>query len=144
MRTGIRIVALLLLPSLVASVLVANAFGAKHKVYFPSNCTNSRYKPTHLIAACGDAGLQVHKIKWSHYGAKSATGNGTGAANTCTPDCASGNIVHGPAKVELKRPRTCANIDRTVFTRLKVSYTGNQQPLAGQSISFPFPCSIYD
>jgi hypothetical protein len=136
-KITVRGTLMVLCVSLVSVLTTAYAPAKNHKVYFPSNCTNTRYKPTHLIAACGDAGLQVHKIKWSHYGAKSATGSGTSAINTCTPDCASGNIKRNPAVVRLSRAKDCAGVSRTVFTRLKVTSAGN-------TITFPFPCSIYD
>jgi len=132
-----RILLLASCVSLLLGGLAVDAGAKNQKVYFPSNCTNTRFKPTHLVAACGDAGLRVNGIQWSHYGAKTATGSGTAAINTCMPDCASGSIAHGPAVVKLKRPKLCANVDRTVFTRLKVTYGGN-------TVTFPFPCSALE
>ena len=131
-----RILLLATCVSLLLGGLAVDAGAKNHKVYFLSNCTNTRYKPTHLIAACGDAGLRVNGIEWSHYGAKSATGNGTAAIKTCMPDCATGGINRNPAVVRLSRPRQCAGDSRTVFTRLKVTSQGN-------TITFPFPCRIY-
>jgi hypothetical protein len=122
-------------------VFGAGAPAAKRKVYFPSNCTNSRYKPHHLTAACADAGLRVNGITWSHYGSRSATGSGEAATNTCRPSCAAGHFRHDPADVRLWRPRFCAKVGRFHFTRLRVTYTDGKPPGAGRSITFPFPCS---
>jgi hypothetical protein len=121
--------------------LAAEAPAAKHKVFFASNCTNSKYKPHHLIAACGDAGLVVNGIAWSTYGTKTALGDGTAVTNTCKPDCAAGHFRDDPASVKLYRPRFCQNVGLFHFTRLLVTYTNGKPPGANQSITFPFPCS---
>jgi hypothetical protein len=123
---------------------IATTAQAGHKVFFPSACTNVRFKPKHLIAACGDAGLQVTGISWSHYGQKSAHGNGTAATNTCTPNCAAGNFEKDPAAVRLFRPRLCKALGIFLFTRLTVIYTSTRPSGSSKSVTFPFPCSIIE
>ena len=123
---------------------VTAASAAKHKVFFPSDCSTPRYKPHHLIAACGDAGLQVNAIAWSHYGTRTALGSGTARTNTCKPDCAAGHFREDPAAVKLFRPRFCHNVGLFAFTRLQVTYTNGKPPGSDRSIRFPFPCSALE
>jgi hypothetical protein len=141
-KTPIRLAALVLLSSLLAAVLVSSAFGAKHKVYFPSKCTNARYKPSHVVAACADNGLVVNGIQWSHWGQKSAAGSGTAVTNTCHPNCAAGHFRNDPAKVNLFRPRLCSALGIKLFTRLKITYPTSRPPGSNKAITFPFPCSL--
>lgn len=136
--------ALVLSALLLVGILAATAPAAKRKTYFPSNCTNARYKPVHLIAACGDAGLRVNKILWTQYGAKSALGGGIAATNTCEPSCAQGRFEHDSVVVRLFRPRLCEAVGIRLFTRLKVIYAGHRPPGAPHSIRFPFPCSLLE
>jgi hypothetical protein len=124
------------------AVLAAHAPAAGSKVYFPSSCTNTKYKPTHVIIACGDAALRVNQLTWKHWGAKTATGKGVGATNTCNPSCAQGKFEHDPAKVRLSRPKLCASVDRTVFTRLELTFTAGRPFGINRSTTFPFPCSL--
>jgi hypothetical protein len=129
--------------ALLAGAIATTAL-AGHKVFFPSACTNVRYKPKHLIAACGDAGLRVTGISWSHYGQKSAHGNGTAATNTCKPNCAAGNFEKDPAAVKLFRPRLCKALGIFLFTRLTVVYTSTRPAGFPKSTTFPFPCSTVE
>jgi hypothetical protein len=122
----------------------AAAPAAKRKTYFPSNCTNARYKPVHLIAACGDAGVRVNKIHWTRYGSRSARGGGTAVTNICEPSCAEGNFERDPVRVRLSRPRLCKAVGIRLFTRLKVTYPGARPGGAPKSIRFPFPCSVLE
>ncbi len=135
---------LLLAAALLTGALVAGATAAKPKVYFPSNCTNARYKPQHVVAACADNGLVVNGISWSQYGAKSANGSGTAATNTCTPTCVAGHFEHDPALVRLYRPRNCHNLGIRLFTRLKIVYPSSRPSGSAKSITFPFPCSVLE
>ncbi len=141
--TGRVLLALALAVCLVG-IVAAAAPAAKRKTYFPSNCTNARYKPHHLIAACGDAGVRVNKIHWTHYGAKSASGGGTAVVNICEPNCAAGVFERDPARVRLSRPRLCKAVGIRLFTRLKVTYPGARPGGAPASIRFPFPCSVLE
>jgi hypothetical protein len=137
-----RLTLLVLGALLVTAVLAGTAPAAGSKVYFPSSCNNSRYKPNHVIIACGDATLQVTGLSWSHWGAKSANGAGTALSNPCVPDCADGKFEHDPAKVRLSRPKLCKKINRTMFTRLKLTYTAGRPSGIDKSTTFPFPCSL--
>jgi hypothetical protein len=132
----------LTLAAIAVLAVLSTALAASHKVYFPSECTNSRYRPHHLIAACGDASLRVNRIEWEHYGARHARGHGIAVTNTCTPSCAAGEIEHDAARVRLYRPRFCAKVERRHFTRLRVIYSGRTPPLPQRSLRFPFPCTL--
>jgi hypothetical protein len=137
-------VALALCASLLAAALATGASGAKRKTYFPSNCSNARYKPKHLIAACGDAGVRVNRIHWKHYGARSARGGGTAVVNICEPNCAEGNFERDPVRVRLSRPRYCRAVGIRLFTRLKLTYPGARPGGAPSSLHYPFPCSLLE
>ncbi len=137
------------LPALLAAALLTvglavDASAAKHKVFFPSKCTNARYKPSHVVAACADNGLVVNGIQWSHWGQKKAAGSGTAQTNTCHPNCAAGHFRNDPATVNLFRPRLCKPIGIKLFTRLKITYPTSRPPGSNKSITFPFPCSILE
>jgi hypothetical protein len=127
---------------LLSTAIVVGAVAARQKVYFASECTNSRYRPHHLIAACGDGSLRVKKIQWERYGVRRARGHGIAVTNTCTPSCAAGKLERDAARVRLARPRFCANVGRRHFTRLRVIYSGRTPPIPQRSLRFPFPCSI--
>jgi hypothetical protein len=127
---------------LCVGVLAAGTGAATPKTYFPSECDNSRYRPHHLIAACGDGSLRVKKIQWEHYGKRRARGHGIAVTNTCVPSCAAGKFEHDAARVQLFRPRFCKEVDRRHFTRLRVVYSGRTPPLPQRAFRFPFPCSV--
>jgi hypothetical protein len=121
---------------------IGDAGAAKRKTYFTNDCTSSRYRPHHLIAACGDGSILVRRIQWTHYGPRRADGHGLATTNTCVPNCANGHISHDAASVHLSRPRLCRNVGRYQFTHLRFVYVGKSPPVPMRSQRFPFPCSL--
>jgi hypothetical protein len=125
----------------VAALPVAEATAAKPKlhVFFPGDCITNVYKPRHITVACADAGWQVAKIKWAHYGAKSAVGSGTSIVNDCTPNCASGAFHQFPSKVRLSRVRQCGDVPQ--FTRLRIHFTGKRPKGLKRTWKQKYPCA---
>jgi hypothetical protein len=137
--------------ALAANALDADALGrgidkspvaesAKQRVYFPSHCGNSKFRPRTIVVACGDAGFIIESINWSHWGSKSARGSGTGVTKTCVPDCASGGIEKHGVSISLFRVIGCKLNGRRQFTRLHYDF-GSAGPTSGPSSGTQrFPC----
>jgi hypothetical protein len=65
------------------------------------DCEFPEFKPETIMIYCGDGGAYVDKIRWDSWSPKGASGAGEYYKNLCKPDCADGEIVHAPVKVEL-------------------------------------------
>jgi hypothetical protein len=112
---------------------------SSERVYFPSHCGNSKFRPRTIVVACGDAGFIIEHIGWSHWGRKSARGSGTGVTKTCVPDCASGRIEKNPVSISVFRPVRCKDNGRLQFTRL--AYDFSSGPSFGPHSGIQrFPC----
>ena len=68
---------------------------------FTWDCEFPEFKPETIMIYCGDGGAYVDKIQWETWSSKGASGSGEYYKNLCEPDCADGEIVHAPVKVEL-------------------------------------------
>lgn len=110
------------------SLLVAPAVGATTKptaVY--AACTKPEVKPTHYVFTCGDYGLSMKAVTYSHrhglsWGDATVSGRGTYVYNDCTPDCASGTFHHHPVTFYLSGRKTVGS--RRLYTKIEVSYAG--------------------
>jgi hypothetical protein len=60
-------------------------------------------RPHQVVLACADANWGVAKLHWRRWGARRAIGHGVGFANTCVPNCASGQFVHFRVRVVARR-----------------------------------------
>jgi hypothetical protein len=60
-------------------------------------------QPATITLACGDGGVQLYSLRWSHWGESTATATGTYNWNDCTPDCAGGTWHQRPIRVEATR-----------------------------------------
>lgn len=126
--------------TLVASVRGTSARSALPHVYFPSRCIEPRYRPRHLIVACGDGGLYVSSIHWHNWNGSSAVGRGTAHLNDCTPDCADGHFHTYGIVVRAYRARYCLDVDKWQYSRLAYHYVGAVRPPYQGAKGVPFPC----
>jgi len=115
------------------------ATAASQRVYFPSHCGNSKFRPSTIVVACGDAGFIIEHIGWSHWGRKSARGSGTAVTKICDPDCASGGIETNPISISVFRVNECKGNGRLQFTRLAYHF-GSGPSLGPHSGIQRFPC----
>lgn len=140
MRTrALRLILAAALACLAIGGVAASA--SAERTFFPSHCSNAKFKPKSIIVACGDAGLIVDGITYSHYGSKRAAGSGNSHTNTCMPDCASGTRVDRPATITLFRARRCKDNGKRQFTRLHFNYVGGPPPgVTADDFTLPFPC----
>jgi hypothetical protein len=120
---GRRAIPLLVLVAalLATATLISTAAAGKPNVHV-SNCGDSVYKPHHLVVYCGDAGVVLTGIDWSHWGRRSANGNATATTKSCDPDCASGGVSHDAVTVSLSHRHFCKAAGEPDFLRLAVRY----------------------
>jgi hypothetical protein len=84
-----------------------------------ADCRTLQARPEEIIGACADAGLIVDGLTWDTWAAASATGAGTVHVNLCDPNCAEGNVLDVPARVELDQPV------QGTFSELVVTWEGD-------------------
>ena len=77
-------------------------------------------RPSSFVIACADANSYLQRIKWTSWGAASASANAVYTANNCTPYCAAGKFINYSARVTLSLPKTTKR--GRLFTHLHVSY----------------------
>ena len=65
------------------------------------DCELPEYKPETILLTCADGGWMVHKITWTTWGVKGATGTGYYSENLCEPSCAEGKRVEEKVNVKL-------------------------------------------
>ena len=88
-RASLVAVALLL-------VLVGSAAAAP-RVYYETPFGKVVYKPKRIEFS----DLTLSRIHWRHWNARRAYGRGRARINTCDPNCAAANIVHGRARLKM-------------------------------------------
>jgi hypothetical protein len=103
------------------------------------NCNVEQFKPKRITLACGDAGIFLGKLKWSSWGASSASASGTYDQNTCNPDCAAGKIKSTPVKVTLSKPKPCSIQANPAFRQATFTYTGTRPKGAPTRATFRCP-----
>ncbi|HEY7257342.1 MAG TPA: hypothetical protein VH476_11755 [Solirubrobacterales bacterium] len=137
----------LILAAAIALLLMAGAgpAAAMHSgppTVVSAECHGHNFKPSRIILACGDAGLVAEHLKWASWGRREAKGSGTGTAETCDPNCATGGRRSGPMEVRLFRTARCSRDGRVHFTRIEYRWA-NGAPIAGQPDRgvVPSPCS---
>ena len=102
---------------------LAQSGGGLH-VFFPYDCTQNVYKPRSITVACADANFRLTKVKWSSYGATTASGTARARIDTCDPNCVSGTFQTYPARVSLSQVKQCGDVPQ--FTRLAVTFTATR------------------
>jgi len=79
-------------------------------------------RPSELLVACGDGGVDARTISWQTWNPDTATASATIYANDCDPTCAAGAVHDFPAELTLGEPH---DIGGTVYySRLTVRYLG--------------------
>jgi hypothetical protein len=100
-----------------------------------SNCRKPRFEPKKVVLACGDAGLIAQSLEWSRWNQKGATGTGTGVAETCNPDCATGGVARADIQLVLSKPAKCKGGTR-LFTKIRYSWpSGAPQGIRADTIT---------
>jgi hypothetical protein len=142
MRSALKIAvatAALAVPS-VALVATANASSSGKP--FAINCNSEQFKPKRIVLACGDGGTWLGKLKWSSWGASSASGAGNYSAINCTPDCAAGHVKSYPVKVTLSKAKTCPGQTHPAFKQAAFTYTVARPQGAPAKLTFRCPPSL--
>lgn len=88
-------------------------------------------RPSSVTLTCADGGVTAHDLVWSYWGLLAATGTGIITANTCTPDCATGQLIDYPAQVFASQVTVPASGSQ--FTHLAVVYD-DASPLTGTDV----------
>ncbi|MFE0513509.1 hypothetical protein [Streptomyces sp. NPDC058964] len=80
--------------------------------------------PKDFILACGDGNSRLVEMRWTEWGATSATAVGVNVVNDCKPYCAAGTFHGYPVVVRLDSPQPWKK-DPAVqhFTRMSLTYT---------------------
>ena len=71
------------------------------KQVFTWDCETAEYMPENITITCADGGIFVEKIQWSTWSKEGATGMGIYSENLCEPNCAEGERVTAPVKLNL-------------------------------------------
>jgi hypothetical protein len=67
-------------------------------------CTSTKTtEPASYLLSCADANAAFASMKWSSWGAMSATGHGILRQNDCKPNCVSGKVLDFNATVTLTK-----------------------------------------
>lgn len=97
-----------------------------------TNCIKASARPKALTLMCGDGNTVLSGLRWSSFGAASASARGTFAMNTCNPNCAQGKVVRYPVTVKASDPRSCKGNLR-VYDKLTLQFTG-RSPSSASSL----------
>ena len=103
------------------------------------NCTREQYKPARIILTCGDAGIWLGRLNWSHWTRTTATATGTFNWNTCTPSCAAGHNVSRPVRVVLSKPKTCPGQAHRAFGHAAFTFPSGGPPFRYRQTTFSCP-----
>lgn len=115
---------IVILAALAAAAIPA---AAQARTYYPDCAADQQYKPSTVVAFCGDGGVVLRKMSWYRWGATEARGRtGSAFANSCKPSCAQGKFHRYHARLVLYPARTCSTNGRMVFTRMAVIWTGSR------------------
>jgi hypothetical protein len=79
-------------------------------------------RPSELILACGDAGLQADRLTWRTWGGRRSVADGRITEKVCKPDCASGRVRHHQGEVILTVRVNCGGYYS--YERAKVRWGG--------------------
>jgi hypothetical protein len=93
-------------------------------------------RPRSLVVACGDGNFYVTGIAWTSWGARGASGTGTGRVNDCTPYCAAGHFHAYPVALSLRTAASCARR----FTRLAWRFPLSRPSGSARSGAVVFRC----
>lgn len=103
------------------------------------NCLREQYKPTAIVLACGDGGILVHQLKWSHWSRTQAVASGNFVWNDCKPTCVAGHFHARPVKVTLSGPKPCPGHAHQAFGRAAFTYPDGGPPFKFRRTTFACP-----
>jgi hypothetical protein len=111
----------LLVLAIVAAIAAAAASASARVGFYGCRAETAAHpraavEPRSLILACADGNAYLTAIRWSAWGASSATGIGVLHRNDCTPYCAAGHFHTSRATVTLSKPESCKG--KLVFDRV--------------------------
>lgn len=110
------------------------ATGVSAKCTGPATGDTLSQEPTSIVIACADGGLALQSLRWTSWGATSATATGTFSLNLCTPDCAAGKLAYYPAVLTLSDVVDSAG--GPAFTVVSLTYPdGGPRTVSGQVMS---------
>jgi alpha-tubulin suppressor-like RCC1 family protein len=91
------------------------------KVYAP-DCKGRRHlRPAKIVIACGDGTVSLHRLRWSRWSRRAASGVGVYRWKDCKPSCSRGRLhSRAGAHVNLYRVRWCRSQRFWQFTRVRV------------------------
>lgn len=92
---------------------------ASVKVIAKCNPDRVTKRPSAMIFACGDAGLQASGLRWKSWGGRRAKATGTIIYKLCDPYCAVGGLAYRSGKVTLYAKARCGK-RRWVYQRARV------------------------
>jgi hypothetical protein len=85
---------------MVAAMLVgalSTGAGAAEKVFYETPFGKVVYKPKRIEFS----DLTLTKIRWRDWNSRRSLGRGRARINSCDPNCAAGNVVHGTARLRM-------------------------------------------
>ena len=109
--------------AVVAFAVAASTTGAATQTKVPRDCVHEAVKPHRIIVTCADANFFLSGLRWSHWGRKTATGNGTANINDCKPFCAQGHFHKYRVTVRLSSAHFCTGAGQTQFRRMRLTFT---------------------
>src|SRR4051794_30054073 len=133
----------LALPLILALAIAIPAAAAGGKTYLGgcSPSDHARFKPRHIIAACGDAGVEVRRAKWGSWHSKRARGRGRARVNDCNPNCAQGTSHRYKVRLRASNRHSCAIGPKHQFLTLKVIFRNNRPAGFPKRLTFSRTCS---
>ncbi len=138
-RLRLALLATAALALLATLILAAPRADAAAKVYFPSRCNNSAYKPLNIVVTCADARTTFQTAHWERWGTTSAHTTG----GLVYPECGNKPLVscnhyeEDKATITLSVPVNCGG--RLQFTRMVIKDLEPPAP-ALRTIREHFPC----
>jgi hypothetical protein len=127
--------------ALLAAAIAIVAFAISASAASPlkiTNCNKAASSPKLLTLTCGDGNTVLKGMKWSNFGAGTATGKGTFVSNTCEPNCAEGKDVSYAVTVKAMGSKKCKGA--TVYAKLSLTYTGAKKPPPSEPRKWFFRC----
>jgi len=109
-------------PAMAAQSSPAITQQARPPVFYKWRFANPTVRPRAIYWGAGGS-LFVKGLRWAHWNRTSAWGRGTRWANTCDPNCGSGNYIRSPATATFWRWRW--HLGHRYWTRLTLRWRHN-------------------
>ncbi|MCI3273974.1 hypothetical protein [Streptomyces cylindrosporus] len=95
-------------------------------------------RPSAFMLACGDGNSRLTSLKWSQWGADSATAQGVNVVNDCKPYCAAGTFHSYAVSVRLDHPRSWKKRPQVRhYTRMTLVFTGARPDTYPPTVRYP-------